>query len=782
MGYRRSKRRGVSRFIQGILRPIRIAHAQPDPDPEPPPPPPDASYVHYDTFGGTDGTSLDARTVEFQPATGLAWDVLVGAATVQGNNAQGDHTSGSQAIVAVNTGRTDEAMRLEFTWAATGSNRQVGLVMRLTDSDTFLQALCHFDSGYFRIISADGAWTNLKIANVTYDVAKTYVIRFGASGDIVYARLFELVDDVEIAVVAGNDTLAVSTSIGNANTTHGFRLANTVGQAGNIVNSWASYDPTSVPALADVTATVSDTSYATSTTHMSMTIVDNNLRFAGAETQKAAALAAMNGNFHHLNLFQESFGNDDTMGSWDGVSDVVGDMPTPDTSDFESHWSLLDTGINPDTWGVFVHRLPWQFTGSTDSSQVTTKSTSADYNDEARRLLTNKSDQFVEWVAQIFEVLFAAPYNIKAVYLGSEGKGFQTVVPVTVDGVVVRAARSNSWDWDDYAGTAGRADMGQMNYLKLLRAGLQEAATRASVAYSTIRIVSPYPVIAHRGSRAAGASIVNDTLDDWLGDPVDFSDINGDNATKGGWGWANKGAAVLTAEHVRLMSELGVTGDEWEFGSDFGTFNTDNIPTPGITDHDLAYKRAKGHFAFYRKLLEQYGYTYSVVKKRLPEYYAKAQEMATIDNLPEALRYKYQASVRAVFLFACYEDLIDYPDMWSPYGRGDQTTDSGLQTDERQWYGGIVKRTVTDNNDHAGTAVTDGGTAQAAMDVVEGLHDNFPPGTALHSISFSSSALRGIASDTQVAVQNQTGSTLTLSIEGGAVVTLDPYEFAVVAY
>jgi len=540
--------------------------------------------------------------------------------------------------------------------------------------------------------------------------------------------------------------------------------------------------PRYVTVEADATADVASFAYRNASTKMALSIVDNNLTFAGATTQKTAALANLAGNFHHLNLFAESFGNGDNMlNDWDGVSDLVADLPQPDMDSLFAHYDVLEAAIDPDTWGIFGYRIPWQLTGSTTDAGVTTKSVVGDYSSDGRRLLTNKRAQFVEHTARwAQEWLEKSPKN-RRFYLGSEAKGFQSVTAVIVGGNTIRANRNQSWDWDDYTGTAGRADMGQFAFYLAYREGIQLACTRAGVSFSTVRIVTPYPVISHQGDAGVGTGSADalkvDTRNDWLGSPVDYSDINGETVYPG---YPNIAAIVLTAEHVRLLAANGIDPDEFVMGIDFGTFNEDNVVTPGVSDHDLAYRRVKGMNAWVAKLLTKYGFNPNEVERDYPEVYFKAQD--TIAALSESLKDDYMASVNSAGFIACFEDGVEMPCKWSPFGRGDQSTTSGSQSDPQQWYGGMVVRTVTDNNNHAGTAVVGGGEAQALLGVIETLKANFSPGTLLYGVTLSDTRLRALASGSKIFVQNQSPDTITLSVNGGDPVTFTAYQYQTLDY
>lgn len=546
--------------------------------------------------------------------------------------------------------------------------------------------------------------------------------------------------------------------------------------------------PISEGSAADVQITIGS-QYAVAKPHNSLTIVDNNLHtgFTGATTQKNTGLNNLAGQFHHCNAFIESFGMGSTLGDWDGISDSVNNLPTPNLNAWISYFNILDARINPDSWGVFGHRVPWQFTGNTTDSGVTTRSTSADYNQESRRLLTNKVPQYIEWVAQWSSTLMMHSPKIRIFYLGSESKGYQTVVKVEVNGVIIRADRSQSWDWDDYEGTPGRADMGNFAYFLAFQEGIIQGAQRAGLVNagrtnlntSNVHVVSPYPVISHQGAISDGGSadaVKTNTIAAAVGSAVDTSDING-NATYPGW--PNIAAVTLTFEHFRLLQVHGITSPFWQEGADYGTFNEDGQILANDSDHDIAYYRVFGMETFIDKAMAKYGH--SNVVKRQPEYYAKAQrpmDVVGVGFIDEALRDDYQASIRAAWLFGCYDKGVDFPDMWSPFGRGDQSYLGG--TDPNQWYGGMIVRTVTDNNNHPGTAVVGGGAKQAAWDVMSGLKTHFSPGTPLHTVSRNNNLVRAIASNTKVALVNQTGNTVTVSINSSLPVSLDPYKFLIV--
>lgn len=506
--------------------------------------------------------------------------------------------------------------------------------------------------------------------------------------------------------------------------------------------------------LADVYVTIATAPFATSQLRTGMTIVDNNLMFNGATAQKELARANLGGKLHDLGVFVESFGHGQTLPSWNGT----GTMPALD-------FTLLDTDIATNYFELgsprlhaYMWRLPWQLTANYNpSTGVYTPSTSADYNSDGRRVNPSKMAQFTEWSRRV-GVYMMDTWGCMIYHGGSEFKGYQE--------------SGQGWGWTAF-----------FDFAFAMLTGLRQAATDLSLDPADVILILPYPVVAHQGDAGVGTgqadAVTFDTRNDSQGNPVDYSLMNGNNVTYGGWGYPNKAALEAIDEFLRLWSAAGLPLPI--FGVDFGTYNNDNVVTPGISDHDLAYLRAKRHLQWYKQRLAARGFSTS--KICLDEWYAKAQRQMQVEGahfIPEDLRDDYQASIKAAFLIACLEEGLHLPMIWSPFGRGDQATDAGFQSDPNQWYGGMVVRTVGNNNDHPGSAIANGGAPQAFLGVVEILHDHFAEGTPLYAIEFDQPGWRGIGSDEVVFIINESGSSKTLHISGDSVETFGPYECKVV--
>jgi hypothetical protein len=140
------------------------------------------------------------------------------------------------------------------------------------------------------------------------------------------------------------------------------------------------------------------------------------------------------------------------------------------------------------------------------------------------------------------------------------------------------------------------------------------------------------------------------------------------------------------------------------------------------------------------------------------------------------LRDDYQASIRAAALYACLEDGIEYPCTWSFWGNGDQATDSATGADANMDYGGMLKRTVADVNNHAATAIANGGTPQAALGLIQGLRRHFLPDTPLYELNFTAPGWRGLGSPTKMVITNESPEVRVLSVEGSASVTFTPWQ------
>ena len=506
-------------------------------------------------------------------------------------------------------------------------------------------------------------------------------------------------------------------------------------------------------AAADATATIAATSSATSQLRTGMTLVDNNLMFAGATSQKALARTNLNGTQHDLGFFVDSFGHGETMAGWDGSSP----MPEPDLTLVDADLNTNYVALGSPRLHAFLWRLPWQLTGSYNPSDGTiTPNTSADYNNENRRPLPERMADITLWARKIAYHLIS-DWGVLLYHAGSEMKGHQSFTT------------PQTWDVAAF-----------FLFCEALRAGIHRGAVDAGLSADDVTLIVPYPVVAHQGVSDAD-SVTFDSRNDSAGNPVDYSLLNNDNATYGGIGYVNKAPLQAIDEFLMLWQAAGY--ELPLFGVDFGTFNNDNIPSPGISDFDLAYRRAKQHLQWYKQRLAARGFPNA--KIILDEWYGKAQlPMDDASNYPaayieEGLRDDYQAGVQFAFLLACLEEGVHVPMSWSWSGRGLQSTPIG-GSDPNQWYGGMVVRTVTNNNDHSGSVVANGGEALSYLEVVRALHDHFVEGTALYDMTFSSPDWRGKASATKAVVVNESGSARTLSLEGGAPLAFAPYQFRLV--
>lgn len=736
-----------------------------------------------DVFNEDDDISLDGRDPDIAP-DGFAWEVVTGVVTHQNGEAEFTFPSQSNGMMVIEMGNDQlNTARAEFTLPSTGTNRQLCLVGRYLDNSNFTMAVMNWDNSTFRIIdNVAGAFNNR--ATSTLDGAPTagrrYAIVYDIAGAEYQAWLYEDIPGdgtwTEVGLsIAQPITWTQTAPQGDytGRTHHGLRAVNTTGSGGPIsVSVFALLIPDDEELEADVQATVSPSSFRTSVTTYGMSIVDDDLLWEGTLTQRNLARTHITElDLDEVVYFLESFGNSPSLGAFGAFGEGVENVPEPDLSDLDSHMAMNHSAFGNSEYTIYCHRLPWQFTGGTEDG-VTNLSDAGDYNSEGRRVQTNRSDQYIEWLKRCAMHLMVER-EVNGVTLpavtrfacGSEWKGFQGRA---------RDDIGQKWDFEDYAGTPDACDMGFIHYFELFHTAIMSAADELQIPRSNITLLGPYPVVAHRGASSNADTVTFNSRNDTLGNPVDYSVMNYNNATYNGWGGVNKAALEGVDEFLMSWFDKDLDRDSFEFSVDFGTFNAgDHLAVPGISSHDLAYLRSIRHLTWYDQRLDARGWG-TGRRKHLAEVYWKAQnpmdDQTTYpdDFISETLRDTYQASVKSMGLYACLETGGN-PIIWSPYGRGDQSSPIG-GSDPNQWYGGVVVRPGMTLGSRTG------GSAMSFKTVYGGFKEHFPSGTALHEITFTDDTIfAGVGSPSMAAVTNKTGNTVTLLLDG-VVYTFTPYQ------
>ncbi len=138
--------------VRALAVDLPVVVIPPEPQPEPPPPAPEPIELIRDDFSGAG--SLAGRVLQTSALAGETWLVGQGSMTI----ANGIGTSTADCLRAlVETGRSDGA--LEGTFTLLGSNAYAGLVMRATDTTSFLIFRIKASSWVFARVTGNTAVT-----------------------------------------------------------------------------------------------------------------------------------------------------------------------------------------------------------------------------------------------------------------------------------------------------------------------------------------------------------------------------------------------------------------------------------------------------------------------------------------------------------------------------------------------------------------------------------------------------------------------------------------------
>jgi hypothetical protein len=535
-------------------------------------------------------------------------------------------------------------------------------------------------------------------------------------------------------------------------------------------------------AVADVVLTVASTPHTTSRMEIGLSHIDDDMQ-GTLNTAKTRARANLSPAtlWHNCHIYQ--FGVGSIMPYSGTNAEGANDWPTEPTMTNDLHTNLT---IGRDLGAQHIitfFGIPWWMRGQTtwvsgsiaggNLVQTHENATSTwEFGSQASdgRLRTDRVSHWENLVRKICRHTMkaynasTAPYGVSArvFQIGNEFKGFTNKT---------REQDSQEHDWDDYTGSVGKADMGYTAFYKITLAIILEVATELSISHDDIKVGGPYPVISAKGITSADAITAN--RNDSTGASVNYAALIGRS-----YGFWNKASPEAVDEFLRLST----TGDGFKvdfLSVDFGTFLEDRY-TQNHDDFFVAYNRYADMFTWLRERLVARGLDedFPIV---MGEWYTKPQ-----DKKGDTGWTHYYAALKAVTYAAMLDYRVWIPLMWGPWGDGDQAHRDVTNTtndpegepltfsDPGKYQGGMLSLI---------TSSTVGGEKQEHAYVAEAYTEYFPPGTSVYEVTANDSSLAfARANGTVAIVVSKVNVTQTVSVNGGAPVTLTPYETAVIAY
>lgn len=428
-------------------------------------------------------------------------------------------------------------------------------------------------------------------------------------------------------------------------------------------------------------------------THVEQSLLYGN---AEAETRARAALgASLSCQATHIHSF--------------GLSDLW-----PEPGGEPTNWASLDNQMGSMAAvglpiAITLYNLPWWMKGVW-AGGVTTPLTSAQRFSDDGRLLTDRQADWRLLVRRVCERVL--PLGVRHFKIGQEGKGYY----------MARDGTPNRWDFDDYPGTSGQADMGFTHFYKITAAEIMAVAAEMGVA--DIELAGPYPRLA------------------FLGNPTSAC-VPLDHPLRGCTSGVPMRAPIEAAEtFLDLVQAQGMKLDRFTY--DMGCRNKDGVIVEPDDWRNL--ERYREVALYWRGQLDSRGLDVPI---DLAEWYAKPQ----LDPGPtgEALRVALKAHALMIMaeagLSECYA--------WSPFGLGDEPGDT------RQ--GAMITPTNT----------ADGGAAKPLCDVLALLKAHFGPGVWLKPVT-SGALVSALASNTRLLLVNRTAQPVSVFVEGRTI-ELAPY-------
>jgi hypothetical protein len=291
----------------------------------------------------------------------------------------------------------------------------------------------------------------------------------------------------------------------------------------------------------------------------------------------------------------------------------------------------------------------------------------------------------VETVAKRYLV---APYWVRDFEVGAEPKGFYNR----------RDGKAQSWEWDDFAGTPGKADMGFTAFYKYTVGAVIRAAHSLGIPRENLRFWGPY-------STTPSRTVVPTADMPPVGHPLRDRP----------WGYAIKAWVEFVSKFLDLYQSTQFPLDGLMV--DGGNHNKDGTPM----DIWIASTKFMDVMAWLRSETARIGYP------DLPIGWGEFYPNSMVDA-PEP----YRALVRLENMRLMMTLGIDYLMAWQAQGPVPGPT-AQLYTDPK---------------------VATGGYAKPQLEPLALMHQLFPAGTPLYTVETDGAGIRAAASDTHLLLVN----------------------------
>lgn len=446
----------------------------------------------------------------------------------------------------------------------------------------------------------------------------------------------------------------------------------------------------------DVVVAVGDP-LRTSALRVGIIHADNALMWGAAEAQERAT-AAMQGTCALQKCFIQGWGPGRV---WPYEGSPTGALPTdPKTinySGIDRQMAIMLKVGAPLLLSFFM--MPWWMRQRLDGTYLTPQE---EYSEQGR-LRTDCIPQWSTLVQRIAMRYLIAPYHVREFEVGAEPKGFYTR----------RDGKAQSWEWDDFAGTPGKADMGYTAFYKYTVDAVLRAADSLSIPREHLKFWGPYSTTPSR--TVASASIPP----------------SGHPLRDRPWGYAMKEWVEFTGKFLDLWAaqQFPLSG----LMVDGGTSNRDGTPL----DIWVAMTKLSDIMAWLRSETARIGHP------DLPiawgEFYPNSQVVGSEE---------YRAFVRAEGMRIMAECGIDYLMAWQAQGPvpSDTVKDAAvaqLYTDPKPATGGVPK---------------------PQLEPLRLFHTHFNAGTPLYQTAVFGPDIEALASDKVIYLANRGDTARTVRV------------------
>lgn len=435
----------------------------------------------------------------------------------------------------------------------------------------------------------------------------------------------------------------------------------------------------------------------------------DNVLLWGNTTAIASAKDALRGKVALQKTFVQGWGPGRI---WPYEGSPTGILPTdPKTIAFGTLDKQMNTLVDIDAPILIAFfMLPWWMRQKLDGTYLTPQE---EYS-EAGRLRTDCIPHWQLLVRSVAMRYLVPPYNVREFEVGAEPKGFYNR----------RDGKNQSWEWDDYEGTAGKADMGWTAFYKLTVQAVLSAASMLSIDPNSLRFWAPYTTTPSR--------TVTPTADmPPLGHPL--RDRPWGYAVKAWLEFTSKFLDLWSTEHFRLDG-LMVDG---------GSGNKDGT----AMDPWLAMNKFEDIMAWLRSETARVGVP------NLPIAWGEWYPNSQVDA-PE----EYRALLRAEGLRLMLVQGADYVMSWQAQGA---VPGPGAQL-------------------YSNANVASGGVAKPQLAALDVFNRLFPVGTPLYTVRVEGEGLSAAASDRSLFLLNRLGVPQTVWVDGKGLVILGAESWQVV--